>query len=523
MSRTTDGPVAVLTAADVANGILTLQGVHDDVAARDRSANLAGAAILIGIYLDAGASPLNAGSVTAYDSARPFADPNLHLAELVQSDVLAQLNANGWEIPDDGVVTDSGLGGPAQTSAEAAYGHLMLIGPAIPGFFATPSQMPGALIEPLYITDPFEASIAATATGQNAIAAGIARAAEQDLTATPNVSTPVLPAAVVGETPLAESVVGSTPLIRVWRVPPAAPEQGAITVAAFDPARTRLVLHAGSLQPVPGQSWVNGPQVGAVERGSLLGALDRGFKLADARGGWFSQGRTVSPLIAGAASVVIYADGGADIGAWGHDVPAPRRSVASVRQNLQLLIDAGQPQLQHAVDERQLEQWWGVAFRGALLVSRRPRSASQHPGSSSGPPERTSVSPRSPTLCSLTVSSAHSSWTSTPLWSEVSSMRERQRSAQPALRVGFFPSWPGRPRQLLTSLLAERALPRCPTAPMSPHAAETSLPCSPDESLSAMDLSPAPRLRPNNLVFRLPVSQPAHKWDSASVEEPVRS
>jgi N-acetylmuramoyl-L-alanine amidase len=41
--------------------------------------------------------------------------------------------------------------------------------------------MPGALIEPLYLTDPFEASIAASARGQQVIAAGIAAAAGQYL------------------------------------------------------------------------------------------------------------------------------------------------------------------------------------------------------------------------------------------------------------------------------------------------------------------------------------------------------
>jgi N-acetylmuramoyl-L-alanine amidase len=42
--------------------------------------------------------------------------------------------------------------------------------------------MPGALIEPLFITYPFEASIAASARGQHIIAAGIAAAIEQCFT-----------------------------------------------------------------------------------------------------------------------------------------------------------------------------------------------------------------------------------------------------------------------------------------------------------------------------------------------------
>ena len=47
------------------------------------------------------------------------------------------------------------------------------------GYFSTPSQMPGALIEPLFITDPFEGTIAAGVAGQHAIAAGLDQAVEQ--------------------------------------------------------------------------------------------------------------------------------------------------------------------------------------------------------------------------------------------------------------------------------------------------------------------------------------------------------
>jgi N-acetylmuramoyl-L-alanine amidase len=369
VSRTGSGSVARLAPRDVANGLLTAQGVHDDVAARDQCANIARASILIGIYFDAGPTAQNAGSVTAYDAARPFAGQNLKLAQLVQGDVLMQLNAHGWGIPNDGVVSDTSLGGPAMSAAAAAYGHLLLLGRAQTGFFATPSRMPGALIEPLFITDPVEASIAASVAGQRSIADGIAQAIEQDLQP-PATTAPVLPAASSGQQGFAESTIGSVPLVRVWRVPPAASGQGAISVAMFDPARTRLILHAGSLQPAAGESWVYGPQVGATERGSLLAAFNAGFKLADARGGWLSEGRTVSPLVPGAASVVIYADGGVDIGSWGREVPAAHRAIASVRQNLQLLIDQGRPRLQGATSEAQLEQWWGIAYNAAPLISR---------------------------------------------------------------------------------------------------------------------------------------------------------
>jgi N-acetylmuramoyl-L-alanine amidase len=178
VSRTADSSVVRLQPDDLSDGALTIQGAHDDVAARDLCANLAKASVLIGVYFDAGPSEQNAGSITGYDAARPFSQANLRLATLVQHDVLASLNAHGWDIPDDGVDSDVSLGGPATSEAAAAYGHLLLLGPARAGYFSTPSQMPGALIEPLFITDPFEGTIAASATGQHAIAAGLDRAVE---------------------------------------------------------------------------------------------------------------------------------------------------------------------------------------------------------------------------------------------------------------------------------------------------------------------------------------------------------
>ncbi len=178
VSRTAASSVVQLGPDDLSAGALSVQGVHDD-AARDLCANLAHAALLIGIYFDAGPTPQDAGSVTAYDAARPFAQANLRLAGLVQPDVLAALNAHGWGVPDDGVVSDVSLGRTALTGAAAAYSHLLLLGPALAGYFSTPSQMPMALIEPLFITDPFEGAIAASVAGQHAIASGLDQAVQQ--------------------------------------------------------------------------------------------------------------------------------------------------------------------------------------------------------------------------------------------------------------------------------------------------------------------------------------------------------
>jgi N-acetylmuramoyl-L-alanine amidase len=195
VSRTTDSTVLRLGPEDQSGGLLTLLGAHDDVAARAVCANDAKASALVGIYYDTGESSQNAGSIAAYDDDRPFSSASLTLATLVQNDVLTLMNAQGWAIPNDGVQTDEDLGSVSGDpdsgglAAEAeSYDHLMLIGPAMLGYFSTPSQMPGMVIEPLYITDPFEGSLAASPGAQMVIAQGIATAVEQFLAPSPKVT-----------------------------------------------------------------------------------------------------------------------------------------------------------------------------------------------------------------------------------------------------------------------------------------------------------------------------------------------
>jgi N-acetylmuramoyl-L-alanine amidase len=183
-SRTRDSSVVRLRPGDVTNGIFTVRGRRRNLLARDVCADLAKASILIGVYFNAGA-PQDSGSLTLYDRARPFWPANRHLATLVQRAVLASLRAHGWAVPDDGVHTDVGYGS-GLTAADRAYGHLILLGPPKAGYLATPSRMPGALIEPLFITDPAEGSIASSRTGQHAIARGLAAAVEQYFASAPN-------------------------------------------------------------------------------------------------------------------------------------------------------------------------------------------------------------------------------------------------------------------------------------------------------------------------------------------------
>jgi N-acetylmuramoyl-L-alanine amidase len=176
MSRIDDRLLIPGNAADVAGGILTAAGEHDDIATRIACANAAHASALVAIHFDAFSDPTVGGTETIYDSVRPFSAASARLATLAQQDVLARLHAAGWAVPDRGVQDDSNVGTPAYSSEAVAYGHLLELGPAASGWLAHPSTMPGILIEPLFLSDPAEADVADSAQGQRAIARGLAAA-----------------------------------------------------------------------------------------------------------------------------------------------------------------------------------------------------------------------------------------------------------------------------------------------------------------------------------------------------------
>ncbi len=180
LSRTGSNPVARPEPGDFSGGVYTVQGEQRELVARNLCADMSHASVVLGIDEDAAAAPGAAGSVTLYDAQRPYHAANLHLAQLVQSDVLASLSAEGTAVPDLGVHNDVGYGDLASAGAQA-YGHLTLLGPPDPDYLSTPTLVPAALIEPLFLTNPPEASLADSAAGQEAIARGLADAAEQFL------------------------------------------------------------------------------------------------------------------------------------------------------------------------------------------------------------------------------------------------------------------------------------------------------------------------------------------------------
>lgn len=152
--------------------------------------------------------------------------------------------------------------------------------------------------------------------------------------------------------------VGGVPTMEATYVRPDAVHTSLVAgVVWLDPTLLHPVLIPGLQQPQPGAIGASmGGQVPGAWRPRLAAAFNAGFRMKDARGGWYSNGNTVVPLADGAASFVIGRDGRVDIGAWGRDV-SMSPNVVSVRQNLALIVDNGKaaPELSANPGNR-----WGV-------------------------------------------------------------------------------------------------------------------------------------------------------------------
>jgi hypothetical protein len=90
-----------------------------------------------------------------------------------------------------------------------------------------------------------------------------------------------------------------------------------------------------------GQGWAYGDRIGASEIHLVVAAFNGGFKLSYGSVGFVSGGRVAVPLTAGLASIVTYSNGTTQIGSWRQGVPTRGLKIASVLQNLHLLVDYG--------------------------------------------------------------------------------------------------------------------------------------------------------------------------------------
>ncbi|HEY2695702.1 MAG TPA: phosphodiester glycosidase family protein [Pseudonocardiaceae bacterium] len=107
----------------------------------------------------------------------------------------------------------------------------------------------------------------------------------------------------------------------------------------LDPSLVRGQLQPGFTDP--GGTWQASDQIAPADRGNVVAVFNAGFRLNASQGGYFSEGRSVVPLQDNAASLVLDKNGVASVGSWNHEVRMSP-DVASVRQNLVMLVDNGQ-------------------------------------------------------------------------------------------------------------------------------------------------------------------------------------
>lgn len=138
----------------------------------------------------------------------------------------------------------------------------------------------------------------------------------------------------------------------------------ALTLLSFDQRLVELHLHSGSVD-AGATGWHWGDTIARRERRTIIAAFNGGFKLATGAGGFLSYGRTGRPLQTGAGSVVTYANGLTDVGAWQAGVPAAGQRVVSVRQNLHLLVSGGR-----AAPNVGCDACWGATLGGVADPAR---------------------------------------------------------------------------------------------------------------------------------------------------------
>jgi hypothetical protein len=184
----------------------------------------------------------------------------------------------------------------------------------------------------------------------------------------PTSLTPLLAPALAGEgqwTPIARAAGQNT----MWATsirPLAAAGSVVASMVVIDQTHLRAGLFNGAEEP--GGTWKRGNRVPAALQPALLAAMNGGFRFEHIKGGYETEGITVKPLRNGDATLAVGVDGHVAIGQLGRDL-FDDGSWISLRQNLVLIVDAGQSQVQRGIDEG---VWWGADYGNKVYV---PRSA----------------------------------------------------------------------------------------------------------------------------------------------------
>ena len=211
-----------------------------------------------------------------------------------------------------------------------------------------------------------------------ALAAGTIRKPQVTTSTTPVVSVPHLPAPppivplasppVAGEgqwSPIGRPVDGIPAVYEAMLRPDAIHTSYVVGVAWMDTKLLKATLYSGSQIP-GGGPYTHSAPISATDANRLVAAFNAGFLMSDANGGYYTDNKTVVPLRTGAASFVVYKNGSSTVGQWGRDATMGP-DIASVRQNLDLLVDNGQ--VVPAASNLNSRQW-GATLGGGIYVWR---------------------------------------------------------------------------------------------------------------------------------------------------------
>lgn len=140
---------------------------RDDLQARVDIANEARADVFISLHNNGSASPDESGTEVWYCKERTFGEENFALASELQSAILDRLQAVGYTSRDRGVKDDSSF----RIYRGQPY-NIFVLGAPRPPSHPRATEMPGALVESLFVSNPVEARLLQRDDVLDAIATG---------------------------------------------------------------------------------------------------------------------------------------------------------------------------------------------------------------------------------------------------------------------------------------------------------------------------------------------------------------
>lgn len=142
-------------------------GTYDEIQARINVCNRSNADLLISVHLNGFDTGKPSGYESWYTADRPFGTQSEVFAQLGVESIGERMAAEGYT-PENRGAKDDGTYSVDDSDPTLAH-NMLLTGPAIPGQL-TPSQMPGAIMESLFITNLDDIAFLRSANGNDLIA-----------------------------------------------------------------------------------------------------------------------------------------------------------------------------------------------------------------------------------------------------------------------------------------------------------------------------------------------------------------